>query len=196
MLDIDREELELSKQFIKKINFTSPSVSIPIFEMTIRCLAPLISVYELTNYTDAFWINKAIELADIMMESFDPQSNLFYHKMQSSGGHFEYISWADNSALLAESGSCQLEYAKLSQLTGNPKYKEKAMLVFDQITEAPHFVEGLVATKLRKAHGTYDKNFFDYLPSQKFTWGAWADSYYEYLLSGFQDLKNISPQEL
>lgn len=83
---------------------------------------------------------------------------------------------AHDTALVAEIGSLTLEFTRLSQITGDPKYfdaVQRIMNVFDQQQDDTK-LPGLWPVMLN----TRDLNF---TANTYFTLGGMADSMYEYL---------------
>lgn len=77
------DEFEKAVQWVKKINFTtSGRKDIPLFETVIRYLGGLISAYDVSRAKHQILLDKAVELADILMGSFDTPNRMpvtFYY---------------------------------------------------------------------------------------------------------------------
>lgn len=77
------DEFEKAVQWVKKINFTtSGRKDIPLFETVIRYLGGLIAAYDISNAKYQTLLDKAVELADILMGSFDTPNRMpvtFYY---------------------------------------------------------------------------------------------------------------------
>jgi len=147
---------------------------ISMFETVIRIFGGLLSAFELSR--EPVFLGKAREVADHMMYAFDVNKNTgipcttisFTNKHSCA-----YPAWAGSSAILAEYGTIQLEFKYLAHHTGEYKYwavAERPMRLVEGL-EKPH---GLFPTFINPVSGRWS--------SQKFTFGALADSFYEYLV--------------
>jgi mannosyl-oligosaccharide alpha-1,2-mannosidase len=84
---------------------------------------------------------------------------------------------APEAALLAEVGSLSLEFTRLSQVSGDPKYFD----AIERITE--HFLRQQNSTKLPGLWPiTVNLRTADLTADHMFSLGAMADSTYEYLV--------------
>ncbi|PVU99670.1 hypothetical protein BB560_005467 [Smittium megazygosporum] len=145
------EEFNRAKEFVKTIDFstTIPGHHTSLFETNIRCLGGLISAYDLSG--DKIFLQKAVDLADILIlkQSFGFQTNI------------------------AEAGTLQLEFQRLSNLTGNREYYKKSQKVIDLLDEMEKPIPGLYPRMIdirgMRLYG-------------EISMGAMADSFYEYLL--------------
>lgn len=149
------------------------STGISMFETVIRILGGLLSAFELSR--EPVFLRKAQEVADHMMYAFHanptglPCTTISFQNQKQCG----YPSWAGHAAILAEYGTIQLEFKYLAHHTGQQKYwdvVEKPMRLLQSL-EKP---KGLYPTFINPQTGRW--------ASQKFTFGALADSFYEYLI--------------
>jgi len=147
---------------------------ISMFETVIRILGGLLSAYELSG--EAIFLAKAQEVADHMMYAFDmnAKTGLPCTTISFTGSKVcNFPSWTGHSAILAEYGTIQLEFKYLAHHTGHKKYwevAERPMRLVHRLTK-PH---GLFPTFINPVSGTWS--------TQKITFGALADSFYEYLI--------------
>ncbi|KKK25397.1 hypothetical protein AOCH_005566 [Aspergillus ochraceoroseus] len=118
-----KEEFSIAIDHVKRIDFTtSKRKDIPVFETVIRYLGGLLGAYDISGHKYNVLLEKAVELADILMGAFDTPNRmptLFYkwtpdYAYQSRRG--------DYKAVLAELGSLSLEFTRLAQLTKDNKY--------------------------------------------------------------------------
>lgn len=82
MMDL-REEFSIAVDEVKKIDFTtSLRKDIPLFETTIRYLGGLLGAYDISGHKYTVLLEKAIELADILMGAFDTPNRMpmLYYK--------------------------------------------------------------------------------------------------------------------
>jgi mannosyl-oligosaccharide alpha-1,2-mannosidase len=96
---------------------TSPYCS--LFETNIRYLGGLLSAYDLSQ--EKILLDKAVELEDMLYAGFDTLNH-----MPANSFNFEQAKEgklvADKHESSAAAGTLSLEFTRLSQLTGDPKY--------------------------------------------------------------------------
>jgi mannosyl-oligosaccharide alpha-1,2-mannosidase len=118
------DEYEQAKAFIKD-NFTIANAhQLSTFETTIRFLGGLLSLYALT--ADSMYIDKATEVADALMPAFETKSGIaksLVNVQTKVSSNYGWVSGA--GSILSEFGSLHLEFLYLSELTGNPIYRQK-----------------------------------------------------------------------
>ena len=119
---------------VAKIDFTTTArADIPLFETTIRYLGGLIAAYDVSDAKHPVLLEKAVELAEILYASFDtpnrmPQTYYRWKPAFASQPHR-----ATNRVVLAELGSLSLEFTRLAQLTGEPKYYDAVARITDAL---------------------------------------------------------------
>ncbi|PWY87737.1 glycosyl hydrolase family 47 protein [Aspergillus heteromorphus CBS 117.55] len=170
------DEFEEALEAIEQIDFTTTdAIQINVFETNIRYLGGLLGAYDLTHGKYPILLQKATEIADMIYGCFDthnrmPQSR--WEWTRSAGGlNIE----ASRNTILAEIGSLNLEFTRMSQLTKDPKY-------FDAIQRIANFLEE--EQPKTKVPGMWPMmvNARDLeLADPRFTIGGMADSTYEYL---------------
>jgi mannosyl-oligosaccharide alpha-1,2-mannosidase len=111
---------EAVEYLLKDVDFDQ-DLDVSFFETTIRCLGGILSAYDLSK--DQRLIPKAVDIADRLLKAFNSPSGLPYSKINLATGRGSF-GWSSD-LILAEVGSVQLEFGYLSDLTGNPVYKEK-----------------------------------------------------------------------
>ncbi|KAJ2401586.1 hypothetical protein GGI23_001300 [Coemansia sp. RSA 2559] len=169
-----QDEYTEAKDHVRTIDFTkSPAdFRVPMFEMTIRALGGLLGAYELDN--DPMLLQKAQEVGDTLAIAFETSSGL-------PSTHVDLNNRKPAMATticIAESGSVQLEFKKLSQLTGNEKYRKLAEKASDMLEAAPRKHKGLYPSYIDITTGQYDKN-------SALSVGSYSDSFYEYQLKQY-----------
>ena len=175
LMGLEKEYLEareLVADFPKRMMEASP---LSTFECTIRVLGGFMSTYYLTG--DELYLNNARELGDRLLFAYSrkglgmPSGYMSLHTLQGS-----HPSWLGSRFLLAEFGTTQLEFYALSKETGDMKYAKAS------------------AKPLEAVHGMYPNssllpthfnNLGEIIPPMRYTMGAMADSYYEYLLKAW-----------
>lgn len=113
---------------------------------------------------------KAKDLGNRLIKAFDTPSGIPFAQVNLRGGGSH--GWSGNS-VLAEVGTLQVEMRYLSRASGDPKYEQKAMKVFE-LLKNEHPPNGLAPIYVSTDSGHFVGN--------KVTFGALGDSYFEYLL--------------
>ncbi|OXV06157.1 hypothetical protein Egran_06075, partial [Elaphomyces granulatus] len=122
---------------IRKIDFTtSERDNIPLFETVIRYLGGLVGAYDISGYKYNILLDKAIELAEILMGAFDTPNRmpLLYYRWASSDVSRPHR--AKNRVVLAELGSLLVEFTRLAQLTKENKYYAAVARITDELEKA------------------------------------------------------------
>ncbi|KAF2862136.1 glycoside hydrolase family 47 protein [Piedraia hortae CBS 480.64] len=190
IMDMKKEFDEAVEQ-VKNIDFTTTKRSdIPLFETTIRYLGGLIGAYDVTGRQQqyAVLLHKAVELADVLYSAFDtpnrmPQTYYRWRPAFASQPHR-----AGYRVILAELGSLSLEFTRLAQLTGEPKYYDAVQRITDALEEWqnntripgmwPINVDASGCEKPAQIHGLGSASKSG---DETFSLGAMSDSTYEYL---------------
>ncbi|KAG0243919.1 hypothetical protein BGW41_000752 [Actinomortierella wolfii] len=163
------KEFDEALEWVKtKFSMTrNPTAELQFFETVIRYLGGLLAAYDLSG--EKILLAKAEELGNIMLNAFKhsdfPASRVTVdidHQPSSS----RYV--------LAEIGTIQVEFTRLSRLTGNPIYENKARKVFDILGSQTSEISGLLP-EFVSPHDKHHSNFRAHI-------GGMTDSYYEYLL--------------
>ncbi|KAI9505485.1 hypothetical protein GGI25_001012 [Coemansia spiralis] len=168
------DEYTEAKARVAKTDFTTtlPGYEVPVFEMTIRALGGLLGAYELEN--DPVLLRKAMEVGESLAIAFDTPTGLPTPRIDLQ----KRIPMQSSSLCIAEGGTLQLEFKKLSQLTGNDTYRKLVERASDVLEEAPRKYRGLYPTFIDIDTGKYDNN-------SALSVGAMADSFYEYQLKQY-----------
>lgn len=146
--------------------------SINLFETTIRYLGGLLAAYDLSQ--EPALLAKAVELGEMLYAAFDTPNRMppFWLNFRDAKSGRQMLGIHESSAAGC---SFSLEFTRLSQLTGNPKWYDAADRVKDFLYDNQN------TTRLP---GMWPA-FIDYqsmkMGDSSFTFGAQADSLYEYL---------------
>jgi len=181
--EYDDSYLWLKNNFIK--NFTSQEGAISVFEICIRFLGGLLSAHGLTpdSSQKPELLKMAITVADILKLAVTSEGPIPRTLVSPGipGGNPENYRWAPGAcAILADSGTLDLEFKTLSKLTGDPSYKNivdeiRVAIKSNPVSENPTLY-GLYITANGKTC------------SARASIGAMGDSFYEYLVkSAFLD---------
>ncbi|PGH27752.1 hypothetical protein AJ80_00540 [Polytolypa hystricis UAMH7299] len=173
-----RDEFEEAVEAVNYIDFTHCSLkTINVFETTIRYLGGLLGAYDISGAKYPSLLNKATELGQMLYAAFDTPNRMPITRWDVKDAMVgEGQEEAGDTALVAELGSLTLEFTRLTQLTGDPKYFDAVQRVMDV------FAEQQSKTKLPGlwpiAVNAKTLNFGAY---GGFTIGGMVDSLYEYL---------------
>ncbi|KAJ2771841.1 hypothetical protein IWQ57_002027 [Coemansia nantahalensis] len=143
----------------------------PFFEMIIRSLGGLLSAYEMS--LDRRLLDKAREVGDALLPAFKTETGIPYPRVDVNTGK----AVPADRVCIAEAGTVQLEYWKLSELTGNPVYHNTAQRVVDILDTASKPYKGLYPIWIDIRSGK--------LVSGQITFGGMGDSWYEYMLKQY-----------
>lgn len=161
-----RDEYEDAIKWINESLTFNTQVS--FFETVIRCVGGLLSAYERTH--DKILLDTAKKLGDKLLPAFDTPTGLPRVLIDLETGIAYDHKWARGSTLLADAGTCQIEFLALTIYTGKKKYFDaaiKALLLLKMLGPIP------------PTHIRYT-NVYPYLFSYSFD--AFGDSYFEYLI--------------
>ncbi|XP_020817553.1 mannosyl-oligosaccharide alpha-1,2-mannosidase IA [Drosophila serrata] len=175
------KELNQSREWIQE-SFTLDNVdqALSIFELTSRMLGPMLAMYALTG--DELYRDKAIHIADKILPAFQTPTGIPKRFVVPNDDHFRKRSLPD-VARTAEFGALHLEFFYLSEITGNPVYKN----VVDGIRR--------LLADVNKPNGLYPDSFCT-------KYGRWETSrcsinrFHDYLLkswmqSGWNDSETL-----
>lgn len=144
-----------------------------LFETTIRYLGGLLSAYDLSN--EPILLRKATELGHMLYNGFDTPNRMpanSFHFQNAKNGELQPSS----HEISANVGSLSMEFTRLAQLTGDPKFYDAIDRVKRnlQSTQDKTKLPGMWPTFVDVANGFLT-------PDSSFTLGSMADSLYEYL---------------
>ncbi|KAF9888364.1 hypothetical protein FE257_008797 [Aspergillus nanangensis] len=146
-----KEEFSIAVDQVKMIDFTtSRRKDIPLFETTIRYLGGLLGAYDVSGHKYDVLLEKAIQLADILIGAFDTPNHmptLFYRWAPT---YTSKPQKGDVDAVLAEIGSLSVEFTRLAQLTKEDKYYDAIARVTTELEklQGQTILPGLWPTKL------------------------------------------------
>lgn len=172
-----RKEFELALKELENVHFTTtPLVRVNVFETTIRYLGGLLSAYDLSGHEYGVLLDKATELGDMLYAAFDTPNRMPVTRWNWQKSVLGEEQLPDKHSLLAELGSLSMEFTRLSQLTGDPKWYDAIARITDVLEENQNNtrIPGLWPVYVDAMNNDYQ---FDKL----FTLGGMADSVYEYL---------------
>ncbi|KAJ3023919.1 Mannosyl-oligosaccharide 1,2-alpha-mannosidase IB [Thoreauomyces humboldtii] len=166
---------DAKKMVLQNLDFDIDT-SVSLFETNIRVMGGLLSAWELDG--DKRFLDLAEDLAERFNHAFDTPSGLPINSLNLKTRKSEPSNDAVQMAGLAEIGTLQLELQFLADVTDNLVYSAKALKAYDILHSAVLPFPGLYPTKWPVEKVPDIKT-----PMQeKYSVGAEADSFYEYLL--------------
>ena len=129
-----KEEFEVAVDAVKGIDFTtSIRKDIPLFETVIRYLGGLLAAYDLTSGKYLVLLDKAVELAEVLMGAFDTPNRMpitFYYWAPSYASQQHR---AGTRVVLAELGSLSVEFTRLAQITKESRYYDAVARITNEL---------------------------------------------------------------
>lgn len=160
---------------VARIDFTTPQQeTLNVFETTIRYLGGLLAAYDLSGRE--VLLTKAAELGEMLYASFDTESRIPVSRWNWTSSLVGEHQQPNGAVIVAELGSLSLEFTRLSQLTGDPKYFDAISRLTDLFHQQQSRTRlgGLWPIMFSGTQGSS-------LLGNDFSLGAMADSLYEYL---------------
>ncbi|OXA46900.1 Mannosyl-oligosaccharide alpha-1,2-mannosidase isoform A [Folsomia candida] len=161
------EEYETARGFVANQLDLNVNATVSVFETNIRFVGGFLSAYALTQ--DTIYRDRALEIATKLLPAFDTPTGIPYSHVNVLTGEPRN----NVESVLAEFGTLHLEFVYLSEITGNPIFREKVETIrqFLKQIEKPN---GLYPNHLHIFEGRFTDDHVSI--------GALGDSYYEYLL--------------
>jgi mannosyl-oligosaccharide alpha-1,2-mannosidase len=175
--------------FISRLDFShvEGGSSIQVFEIVIRHFGGMVSAYDLLNGPFAHidvgprlrkrLYEQMVSLGDILTCAFNTPSGIPRNWLNPA----TCATDDGTSNTLAGAGSVILEFARLSEITGNRKYAEVAQKaeshLLDPLPKTNEPYPGLLGSYIQVSDGQFT--------SAKGGWGSLSDSYYEYLIKAY-----------
>ncbi|RFU74053.1 endoplasmic reticulum mannosyl-oligosaccharide 1,2-alpha-mannosidase [Trichoderma arundinaceum] len=182
-----KDDFFLAVKEVAKIDWakTKDNKVINLFEVTIRYLGGLLAAYDLSQ--EPVLLAKAIELGDALYATFDTPNRLPSHWLDYAKAK-EGTQVADDSMSAAAGGTLSMEFTRLSQITGNPKY-------YDATERIKQFFYRFQNNTTLPGIWPVMQNYRDEeMIESRYTIGAQADSMYEYLVKMHPLLGGLDPQ--
>ena len=131
-----KDEFEEAVEQVGKINFkTSRRSDIPLFETTIRYLGGLLGAYDVSDGKYRILLDKAAELAEILIGAFDTPNRMPETFYQWKPDFASQPHRSSTRVVLAELGSLALEFTRLAQLTKEPRYYDAIARITNALEE-------------------------------------------------------------
>ncbi|KAF2858449.1 glycoside hydrolase family 47 protein [Piedraia hortae CBS 480.64] len=159
--------------------------TVNVFETTIRHLGGFLSAYDLSG--DRRCLEKAKAFGEMLLRAFDTPNHLPITRWKphlALSGPQE----ADEVVLVAEIGSLEMEFTRLSQLTGDDRWYDavaRIIRLFDEQQFKTH-LPGMWPVTVDAQNADFTKDTF-------FTLSAMSDSLYEYFPKMHALLGGVDP---
>ncbi|KAG0646492.1 Mannosyl-oligosaccharide 1 [Hyphodiscus hymeniophilus] len=128
-----KDEFEEAVRALEKIDFSKPKADkVSVFEVTIRYLGGLLGAWDISEHKYPILLQKATQLGEFLVRVFDTQNGLPVSKY-SWKEHTDGKVPNDDIVIIAQIASLSLEFIRLSQVTGDPKYAAHIQIVTDQL---------------------------------------------------------------
>lgn len=168
------DEYQKARNWIEEnFSFKNVNADLSVFETNIRFVGGLLSMYALTG--DELFKTKAQEVADKLLPAFQTPTGIPKALVNPQTGFSKNYDWASGS-VLSELGSLHLEFTYLSDITGNPVYRERVITVRQALRNA-FKPDGLYPNYIHPSSGRWGQHHISL--------GAMGDSFYEYLLKSW-----------
>ncbi|ORX50997.1 glycoside hydrolase [Hesseltinella vesiculosa] len=170
-----KDEFQEARDFVANIDWSQADNLVQVFETTIRYVGGLLSAYDLSG--DLVFVEKTVELVDRLLPAFDTPTGIPYQYINFKSGRGVKSGFPEGASCLAEIGTVQLEFTRLSQITGNWTYHDTGNKVYSafhkmKVTD-PGLYPHLINADTGRPVGSY------------VTWGGMGDSFYEYLIKQY-----------
>lgn len=168
MMGFDDEASQVEQYVIDSLDFNL-DINVKIFEVNIRILGGLLSMYELSK--NHLILDKARDFADRMLPAFDTKTGIPRYWVNLKTGKA-----SGDTVNVAEAGTYTLEMGILSYYTHDPKYyqvgKKATLAIYHRKSEL-----GLIGDVIDVESGNWVSTSSHIC--------AGVDSYYEYLYKSF-----------
>jgi len=167
------DEYQKARDWVESdLDFNKMNGDISVFETNIRYVGGLLSAFALTG--DNLFRDKAAHVADKLLPAFKSPTGIPFALINMRTGSAKNYGWASGgSSILSEFGTLHMEFAYLSDVTGNPVYKNAVERVRTAVQNA---------ARPRKLYPNYLNPKTGKWGQQHTSMGALGDSFYEYLL--------------
>ncbi|XP_016986744.1 mannosyl-oligosaccharide alpha-1,2-mannosidase IA isoform X2 [Drosophila rhopaloa] len=175
IMGLEKEYREGRDWIERKFSLDNISAELSVFETNIRFVGGMLTLYAFTG--DPLYKEKAQHIADKLLPAFQTPTGIPYALVNTKSGVAKNYGWASGgSSILSEFGTLHLEFAYLSDITGNPLYRERVQTI-RQVLKEIEKPKGLYPNFLNPKTGKWGQLHMSL--------GALGDSYYEYLLKAW-----------
>jgi len=173
---------------IEKLASARLDRGVSVFETNIRVLGGLLSIYDLTS--DEKFLERAVQVANAIAPAFETKSGIPYTMINPLTKRGECFSFYQNSAVLADAGTLQLEFFTLADRTKNRKWYEYAKKAMDVILSYKPVNPNSISTPLGLYPLFINPSTGKFTSDHSYAIGALGDSFYEYLIKAWRAFPN------
>ncbi|KAG0157862.1 hypothetical protein PDIDSM_5373 [Penicillium digitatum] len=128
------DELQLALEALEEIDFkTTKSKHVPVFEIIIRYMGGFIAAHDLTEGKHPILLRKAVELGEMIFNAFDTHNRMPQVRWEWTRSAQGKEITPSSRTSLAEMGSLTMEFTRLTQLTGDPKYYDAVQRIMNEL---------------------------------------------------------------
>lgn len=175
-----KDEYERARNWVANQMSFDKHFECSVFETIIRVVGGFLAAFDLSG--DPMYVDKCKILVDKLMPAYNTPTGIPYNIINLRSGASKNPAWTSQASTLAEFGTQQLEFVRLSHVTGDDKYARMAENVIKYATDptanrnrqVPPGGRGLYPLFLNPISGMWT--------NQKISFGAMGDSFYEYLI--------------
>lgn len=139
-----KDEFENATKAVGDIDFTTSAYrsEIPVFETIIRYLGGLLAAYDISGAQYPVLLDKALELAEILMGVFDTPNRMpiLYYGWKPAVASQPHR--ASSSSGVAELGTMSMEFTRLARLTGQHRFYDAIARITDALEELQNREKG------------------------------------------------------
>lgn len=159
---------------------------VSVFETNIRVVGGLLSAYDLSG--DEALLRIAEAVASRLEPAFKTPTGvpLSFVNLESGGAHT--LPWTHGGSILADFGTMHLEWATLSNRTGDPKWGAMTQGVFDVIRRHSSGKQGRGSGTPAGLYPVLMSAETGEFTGELSSFGALGDSFYEYLIKCWRSL--------
>ncbi|XP_050099817.1 mannosyl-oligosaccharide alpha-1,2-mannosidase IA isoform X2 [Anopheles aquasalis] len=175
LMGMHREFDEARDWVERKFTLENVDADLSVFETNIRFIGGFLTCYALTG--DRLFLEKARYVADKLLPAFQTPTGIPYALINVRNGMSKNYGWASGgSSILSEFGTLHLEFAYLSDITGDAVYRDRVQTIRSVLKDIEK-PKGLYPNYLNPKTGKWGQ--------QHMSLGALGDSFYEYLLKAW-----------
>ncbi|KAF8859038.1 glycoside hydrolase family 47 protein [Acephala macrosclerotiorum] len=171
-----KEDFEIAVAAVQQIDFTTTeSKDVNVFETTIRYMGGFLAAYDISEGQYPLLLSKAVEVGELLMSSFDTPNRMPITRWDWKKYTEGAAQKAPQRMLVSELGSLSLEFTRLSQLTGDPKYYDAVQRIGDEFEKSQNTTQlpGMWPVSIDASTPSFNEDTM-------FTLGGMSDSLYEY----------------
>ncbi|XP_036318435.1 mannosyl-oligosaccharide alpha-1,2-mannosidase IA isoform X2 [Rhagoletis pomonella] len=175
LMGLEKEYQEGRDWIERKFSLDNISADLSVFETNIRFVGGMLTLYAFTG--DNLYKEKAQHIADKLLPAFQTPTGIPYALVNTRTGVSRNYGWASGgSSILSEVGTLHCEFVYLSDITGNPLYRERVQTI-RQVLKEIEKPKGLYPNFINPKTGKWGQ--------MHMSLGALGDSFFEYLLKAW-----------